>query len=80
MTKGNQVNSIQAQNYVIPSQDPNGKKQRPECSNCGRDGHTKENCFAKGGGKEGQWPARNLNDVKCFRCNKIDTLPGTARK
>jgi len=70
MMKGNQVNSIQAQNYVIPGQDPNGRKQRPKCSNCGRDGHTKENCFAKGGGKEGQWPARNLNDVKCFRCNK----------
>jgi len=36
---------------------------------CGRGRHTK-NCFAQGGGKEGQWPARNLNEVKCFRCNK----------
>jgi len=70
MMKGNQVNSIQAQNYTIPGQDPNSRKQRPKCSNCGRDGHVKENCFAPGGGKEGQWPARNLSEVKCFRCNK----------
>jgi len=42
-----------------------------------RDGHTKENCFAKGGGKEGQWPPRNLNDVNATR---MDTLQGNAKK
>ena len=26
------------------------------CDNCGKDGHIKENCWAKGGGKEGQGP------------------------
>ncbi len=36
MMKGNQVNSIQAQNYMIPGQDPNGRKQRLKCSNCGK--------------------------------------------
>lgn len=27
-----------------------------ECYNCHKPGHTKANCHAKGGGKEGQWP------------------------
>ena len=66
----NQVNNLQAQSYVIPGQDPN-RKVRPKCTNCGREGHLKENCFGVGGGKEGQWPARNTSQIKCFRCEKM---------
>src|ERR1700722_13762592 len=37
-----------------------GKGQKPKpnvtCDNCGRDGHTKPDCYSKGGGKEGQGP------------------------
>ncbi|KAJ3818456.1 hypothetical protein F5880DRAFT_1462481, partial [Lentinula raphanica] len=28
-----------------------------ECSNCGRKGHIREECYRKGGGKEGQYPS-----------------------
>ena len=33
-----------------------GKKQRPKCFNCHRLGHKLPDCFALGGGKEGQGP------------------------
>lgn len=36
--------------------------RQPVCRNCQRSGHTKENCWSKGGGKEGQ--------RKCFKCHK----------
>ncbi|KAG1847480.1 hypothetical protein C8R48DRAFT_615593, partial [Suillus tomentosus] len=29
-----------------------------QCSNCGKAGHTKENCWSKGGGKAGQGPSK----------------------
>ncbi|TFK59447.1 hypothetical protein BDN72DRAFT_905840 [Pluteus cervinus] len=34
----------------------NDKKNDKYCTNCKRDGHVKEACFAKGGGKEGSAP------------------------
>ncbi|KAJ3764917.1 hypothetical protein FB446DRAFT_605392, partial [Lentinula raphanica] len=27
-----------------------------KCSNCGREGHVQQDCYRKGGGKEGQYP------------------------
>jgi gag-polypeptide of LTR copia-type len=33
-----------------------------ECYNCHKKGHTKAQCWAKGGGKEGQYPQRRSND------------------
>ena len=38
---------------------PNKEKKDEGCGNCERKGHTAENCFAKGGGKEGQAPWQN---------------------
>ncbi|KAJ3820226.1 hypothetical protein F5880DRAFT_1466029, partial [Lentinula raphanica] len=35
---------------------PRGNNSK-ECSNCGRKGHLKEECYRKGGGKEGQYPS-----------------------
>jgi len=40
---------------------PRSKKQ---CSNCNKHGHVKANCWAKGGGKEGQGPRRNKDKDK----------------
>jgi len=31
-------------------------RSEPKCENCGRTKHTKANCWAKGGGQEGQYP------------------------
>ena len=41
-----------------------GKKgsNGPACSNCGRSGHTIQDCWAKGGGKEGQGPKQKKMD------------------
>jgi transposase InsO family protein len=33
-------------------------KSKVKCFNCKRTGHYQRDCFAKGGGKEGQWPKR----------------------
>ncbi|KAJ3993842.1 hypothetical protein F5050DRAFT_1539397, partial [Lentinula boryana] len=32
-------------------------KSDKECANCARKGHVKEDCYRKGGGKEGQYPS-----------------------
>jgi len=40
---------------------PRSKKQ---CSNCNKRGHLKADCWAKGGGKEGQGPKRNKDKDK----------------
>ena len=66
MMSNNQVNNVQVQSNMIP-----GQHGKPKCTNCGRDGHLKQNCFAAGGGKEGQWPARNNSHIKCFKCQKM---------
>jgi hypothetical protein len=43
-----------------PKRGKPGKRDKSKsdlhCENCGRDGHTKPNCYSKGGGKEGQGP------------------------
>jgi hypothetical protein len=35
-----------------------GKRSDIECYNCKKRGHTKAECWGKGGGQEGQWPQR----------------------
>jgi hypothetical protein len=40
------------------SQKKKGKKRDVECENCHKKGHTKEQCYAKGGGNEGGGPRR----------------------
>ena len=37
------------------------KKSDVECFNCHKKGHMKSDCWAKGGGKEGQWPKKKGN-------------------
>ncbi|KIL66130.1 hypothetical protein M378DRAFT_75683, partial [Amanita muscaria Koide BX008] len=37
-------------------QNRSSQKTSKKCSNCKRSGHTKEDCYRKGGGKEGQAP------------------------
>ena len=43
-----------------------GKSSRPKpiCTNCKKSGHSMENCYAKGGGKEGQAPWNKKKDAK----------------
>jgi len=36
--------------------DNNSNESKEKCENCGGSGHTKPNCWSKGGGKEGQGP------------------------
>lgn len=35
------------------------KREKKKCDNCKRSGHTRDYCWAKGGGREGQGPASN---------------------
>jgi len=43
------------------------EKKKVKCTNCKRDGHKREDCFLKGGGKEGQAPGKanvvSMNDT-----------------
>ena len=41
---------------------------KPKCGNCGKFGHTAANCWAPGGGKEGQGPKRNKGFKGLCRC------------
>ena len=40
-------------------EDGSDKEQEEECENCHKPGHCKKDCWAKGGGKEGQGPWQN---------------------
>ncbi|KAJ3787156.1 hypothetical protein GGU10DRAFT_249307, partial [Lentinula aff. detonsa] len=48
-----------------------GQKSDKECTNCARKGHVKEECYRKGGGKEGQYPS-------WWRGRKESTVPTNA--
>src|SRR6266481_9694597 len=48
-------------------------KDEQHCTNCSKDGHTKEQCWEKGGGKEGQGP-RNWRE----KSKKKDEKNGTS--
>jgi hypothetical protein len=43
-----------------------------KCYNCSRPGHKKEDCWVKGGGKEGQGPVRGRQAKKGDTANKAD--------
>ena len=63
-----------------------GKSSRPKpiCTNCKKSGHSKENCYAKGGGKEGQAPWNKKKDAKkddvrpADKANVASELPDVA--
>lgn len=56
-----QIYAIARDEFALSSPDPADDSALVEvgnakCSNCGRGGHTKPNCWSRGGGKEGQGP------------------------
>ncbi|CCO34576.1 Retrovirus-related Pol polyprotein from transposon TNT 1-94 Includes: RecName: Full=Protease [Rhizoctonia solani AG-1 IB] len=53
-----------------------GKSNRPTCKNCAKPGHTKEQCWAKGGDKEGQNPWSKKNDAKTN--SPVSSTPATS--
>jgi hypothetical protein len=54
----NDTAALRASTHSEPSSSKKpSKPPSTPCSNCGRKGHTKESCWAKGGGKEGKGPA-----------------------
>jgi len=72
------------QGTTSSDKDPNivfqtGSKSHLKCDNCGRTGHFKAKCWAKGGGQEGQYPkwfkgrkdSRTSNTVKAVSENPI---------
>ena len=50
------------------------KKNRPKCYNCNKPGHTKAECWAKGGGMEGQGPKQKGGKEKAS-ANTVLTKP-----
>jgi transposase InsO family protein len=44
------------ESFAVSAQKPKNKKRDIECFNCKKRGHIKADCWAKGGGKEGQGP------------------------
>ena len=40
-----------------------------ECYNCHKKGHTRDNCWSKGGGKEGQGPRTNMKARRSYMDN-----------
>src|SRR5271170_7794832 len=56
---------------------------KPICTNCKRSGHSTENCYAKGGAKEGQAPWKKKKEEKkdsqkADSANTVTELPDTA--
>lgn len=43
---------------------PNSQANSTKCDNCGHDGHSKPQCWQKGGGKEGQSPFQLVKKEK----------------
>ncbi len=57
-----------------------GKKSGPKCSNCKLKGHTNDNCFAKGGGKEHQAPDwwKQKQEAKAKETKKTESANAAA--
>ena len=64
-TMAKEAKKSEDQVFAALSQRNKGKdKRNVECYNCKKKGHIKANCWAKGGGKEGQGPKRDKNKSK----------------
>lgn len=59
--RNNSGNSSGYLNSHNGSNSSSGSKKHIECHNCHKCGHYKSNCWAKGGGKEGQGPCTKRN-------------------
>jgi hypothetical protein len=55
-----------------------GKKRDVECFNCHKRGHMRADCWAKGGGKEGQGPRKNQGSKEGGK--KADAAAGAEQK
>jgi transposase InsO family protein len=55
-----------------------GKKRDVECFNCHKRGHMRADCWAKGGGKEGQGPRKNQGSKEGGK--KTDAAAGAEQK
>ena len=62
----NNNNGKKAEDQSFAASTQKDKKDRRElkCFNCKKTGHVKADCWAKGGGKEGQYPKRKPRDDK----------------
>lgn len=49
-----------------------------DCMNCGRKGHTKEQCWQEGGGRAGMRP--QMDQVKCQICGEYRHFPSQCKK
>ena len=61
-----------------PRQQPQPRRFVPECTNCGRLGHTRERCWAEGGGQAGQRPP--IKSVQCQICGEFGHYQSQCRK
>ncbi|CCO37765.1 Retrovirus-related Pol polyprotein from transposon TNT 1-94 Includes: RecName: Full=Protease [Rhizoctonia solani AG-1 IB] len=61
--------------------DPKGKKKDlgPPCANCSKPGHTKQECWAKGGGAEGTGPRQKRQNSKQSKDNSNESQANTSK-
>jgi hypothetical protein len=58
------------QSFAASTQKDKNDRRELKCFNCKKTGHVKAECWAKGGGKEGQYPKRKQRDDKNKNKNK----------
>ncbi|CCO37217.1 Retrovirus-related Pol polyprotein from transposon TNT 1-94 Includes: RecName: Full=Protease [Rhizoctonia solani AG-1 IB] len=61
--------------------DPKGKKKDsgPPCANCSKPSHTKQECWAKGGGAKGTGPRQKRQNLKQSKDNSNESQANTSK-